>query len=104
MVMIDIDSRKVIDVLGFKDLEEVTKWLKEFPDLKYVSRDGSKTYKAAIEKYHSQIQQISDRFHIAKNLIEATTKHFQKINAKAEQAKTMYKKGKNTTKISIIAG
>ena len=47
-VMIDINSHKIIDMINSRDYEEVTSWLKEFPNLKIVSRDCSLTYKKAI--------------------------------------------------------
>ena len=37
-VMIDINSHKIIDMINPRDYEEVTSWLKEFPNLKIVSR------------------------------------------------------------------
>lgn len=36
-VMIDINSHKIIDMINSRDYEEVTSWLKEFPNLKIVS-------------------------------------------------------------------
>ena len=47
-VIIDINSHKIIDMINSRDYEKVTSWLKEFPNLKIVSRDGSLTYKKAI--------------------------------------------------------
>ena len=37
-VMIDINSHKIIDMINSRDYEEVTSWLKEFPNLKIVSK------------------------------------------------------------------
>jgi transposase len=127
--MIDIHTRKVVDILPSRELDDVAQWLSEFPNLKYISRDGSRTYKAAIENSHPQAQQISDRFHIVKNLTEAITKYFQKIfngrfeipitretktqkeqflnsqvNDKKEQVKQLYKLGKSIVEIRMLTG
>ena len=67
-IMIDIESHKIIDMIESRELNDVTEWLKSYPNLSVVSRDGSLTYKNAITKSHPSAIQISDRFHILKNL------------------------------------
>lgn len=69
-VMVDIETKNVIDLLGSRELTDVIKWLKSYPNLKIVSRDGSQTYAAAIRKAHPKALQISDRFHLLKNLTD----------------------------------
>lgn len=66
--MIDIETHRVIDLIPSRDCEEVAKWLKSYPNLQVVSRDGSITYKKAITLSHPKAIQVSDRFHILKNL------------------------------------
>ena len=66
--MIDIETHRVIDLIPSRDCEEVVKWLKSYPNLQVVSRDGSITYKKAITLSHPKAIQVSDRFHILKNL------------------------------------
>jgi len=66
--MIDIETHRVIDLIPSRDCEEVVKWLKSYPNLHVVSRDGSITYKKAITLAHPKAIQVSDRFHILKNL------------------------------------
>lgn len=45
--------------------------MKKFPNLEKVTRDGSIIYKNAIEQANPNIIQISDKFHLIKNLIDA---------------------------------
>jgi len=66
--MVDIESHRVIDLIPSRDCDEVVKWLKSYPNLQVVSRDGSITYKKAITLSHPAAMQVSDRFHILKNL------------------------------------
>lgn len=68
--MIDIETRKIVDLLNSREHDEVTKWLKTFPNIQIVSRDGSITYKSAIKEAHPNAIQISDRFHLLKNLTD----------------------------------
>ncbi len=67
-VMIDIDSHKIIDMIESRELDAVKTWLSSYPNLSVISRDGSITYKNAISQSHPSAIQVSDRFHILKNL------------------------------------
>ena len=66
--MIDIDTHRVIDMIFSRELNDVTKWLKTYPNMQIVSRDVSITYNKAIVLAHPKAIQISDRFHLLKNL------------------------------------
>lgn len=77
--MIDVKTNCIIDVLDSRDMEDVSKWLKEYPNIKIVVRDGSMTYRAAINDAHPNAVQVNDRFHIIKNLVKSITKALQKI-------------------------
>jgi len=66
--MIDIETHRIIDLIPSRDCDEVVKCLKSYPNIQIVSRDGSITYKKAITLAHPKAIQVSDRFHILKNL------------------------------------
>ena len=66
--MIDIETHRVIDLIPSRDCKDVVTWLKSYPNLKVIARDGSITYKKAITLSHPSAVQVSDRFHILKNL------------------------------------
>lgn len=86
--MIDIESRKIVDILESRDYEDVKNWLKTFPNIELVSRDGSIVYKKAIKDSHPGATQISDRFHILKNLTDYFKKFIKrKFNKKVEVEK-----------------
>jgi transposase len=53
--------------------------LKGFSGIETVSRDGSGTYKKAFNEAFPAAEQISDRFHLVKNLVEAAQGYFAKI-------------------------
>jgi len=76
--MIDIKTHKVIDMIETRESEPVTEWLKSYPNLRVVSRDGSLTYKGAIEAAHPNAAQVSDRFHLLKNLTSYAIDYLKK--------------------------
>ena len=61
-----------------RDYEPVCEWLKSYPNLEVVSRDGSITFKNAIKAAHPAATQVSDRFHLLKNLTEYATDYLRK--------------------------
>lgn len=78
-IMVDIETHKIIDLIPSRDLEDVIAWLKTFPNLKIVSRDGSITFRNAIVQAHPAVIQISDRFHLIKNLMDYVKQAFQRL-------------------------
>ncbi|MCM1201261.1 MAG: transposase [Bacteroides fragilis] len=69
----------MIDLLASREVEDVAEWLKSYPNLEVVSRDGSVSYKSAIEQAGGHIQQVSDRFHLLKGLTDAAKKFLQRL-------------------------
>ena len=109
--MIDIETHKIIDMIPSRKEEDVTEWLRTYPNLEIISRDGGIMYKSASDKAHPKVEQVSDRFHVLKNLTEYGTdalkrllKHQIKIseeNAKEETSK-LKKKYEYKTKWDLI--
>lgn len=78
-VMIDAVSHQTIDMLPSRETSEVSEWLKKYPGLRIVSRDGSVSYAAAITGADAQIIQVSDRFHLVKGLSDVCKKEIQTL-------------------------
>jgi len=57
-----------IDLLPDRSVETVSAWLLKHPSINVVSRDGSSEYASAITKGAPQARQVSDRWHLGKNL------------------------------------
>lgn len=68
--MIDIDTHRIIDMLESREEADVTEWLKTYPNIEVISRDGGIMYKSASDKSHPDARQVSDRFHVLKNLTD----------------------------------
>ncbi|MBV8696158.1 MAG: ISL3 family transposase [Ktedonobacteraceae bacterium] len=64
----DLEQGLPIDLLADRTAETVSAWLQEHPTIKIVSRDGSSEYASAIKKGAPQARQVSDRWHLTKNL------------------------------------
>ena len=72
--MDDINTHRIIDLLPSREIKDVTEWLKSFPNLEIVSRDGSMSYNSSIKQADRAIVQVSDRFHLLKGLTDAARK------------------------------
>jgi hypothetical protein len=84
-IMIDIETKRVVDLLESREISDVSKWLKTYPNIQIVSRDGSPSYAAAIKNTHPGALQVSDRFHLLKNLTDYAKGIMTRIlNAKVE--------------------
>ncbi len=77
--MVDIETNCIIDLLESRESMKVTEWFATFPNIKIVSRDGSATYRSAIANAHPKAIQVSDRFHLVKNLVKAISKYMKRI-------------------------
>lgn len=69
--MVNAQTGQIVDMLESREIDEVSRWLTSFPNIKIVSRDGSQLYASAIRAAHPEAMQVSDRFHIFKGLTDA---------------------------------
>ena len=94
--MVDIETHKIIDMIDSREEEKITEWLKTYPNLEVISRDGGIMYKSASDKAHPKAKQISDRFHILKNLTEYAKDALKRILQKNKEVKNVQKLKRNT--------
>ena len=109
--MIDIETHQIIDMIVSREEDDVTKWLKSYSNLEVISRDGGIMYKSASDKSHPKAVQVSDRFHVLKNLTEYAKDALKRFLNKqiniteensAEAISKIQKKYKYKTKWDII--
>lgn len=74
-VMVDLESHRIIDLLDSRETGKVEEWLKSYPNIQVISRDGAQTYASAAANSHPGALQISDRFHLLKNLSDAVEEY-----------------------------
>lgn len=65
---VDHYTRQVLAVFDSRYGSEITRWIASHPEIRLVSRDGSQRYRRLIEAASPHIVQVSDRFHLMKNL------------------------------------
>lgn len=81
----DLKTHQPLAILPGRTSEIVETWLQCHPHIQTISRDGSKTYREAITNTNPKITQISDRWHLIKNMKTALEKWLeQKLPAQIE--------------------
>lgn len=78
-VMVDLETHRIIDIIDSRETTAVAEWLKTYPNLSVISRDGAQAYASASLNSHPEVVQISDRFHLLKNLSEAVEKYMRRL-------------------------
>ncbi|WP_455753761.1 ISL3 family transposase [Streptomyces hydrogenans] len=71
-VLIDAETGERIDVLPDRGAYALERWLREHPGVEIVCRDGSGAYGEAVRRALPEAVQVSDRWHLWKNLCEKT--------------------------------
>jgi transposase len=71
-ILVDLESHRVIDLLPDRQAKTSAAWMKDNPEIHAVSRDRASAYASAAAEAAPQAIQIADRFHVCKNLTEAT--------------------------------
>jgi transposase len=71
-ILVNLESHRVVDLLPDRQAETSARWMWHHPDITVVSRDRGSEYAKAATQGAPQAIQCADRFHIVKNLTEAT--------------------------------
>ncbi|RGD55917.1 ISL3 family transposase [Kitasatospora xanthocidica] len=69
-VVINAETGQRIDVLPDREAATLEAWLREHPGAEVVCRDGSATYAEAIRRAMPHAVQVSDRWHLFRNLCD----------------------------------
>ena len=67
-ILIDLERRRVIDVLEDRSADTVERWFKRHPEVETISRDRCGLYARGATLGAPKAQQVADRFHLLENL------------------------------------
>lgn len=67
----DLERHRRLEVLPDREVTSVAAWLKRYPSIEIISRDRSETYATAARLGAPQATQVTDKWHLLKNLGEA---------------------------------
>jgi transposase len=85
----DLERGQPIDLLPDREVSTVEAWLKKHPSIDTVSRDGSSEYASAIRKGAPHARQVSDRWHLVKNLAACVSVQITKTLAQLRRTKEL---------------
>jgi transposase len=67
-VLVDLERRRVVDLLPERSQEGLVAWLKRHPEVEFAARDRSNIYREALAKGAPGAVQVADRWHLLHNL------------------------------------
>ena len=67
-IVVDLEHRTVIDVMGTHTTEAVEQWLVTHPEIHTICRDRNGRYAKAARTGAPSARQVADRFHLVQNL------------------------------------
>jgi transposase len=79
--MIDLETRRPIDLLPDRSADSLAAWLREHPTIEVLSRDRADDYITGATRGAPQAQQIADRRHLIKNLGDALQRMLERHGA-----------------------
>lgn len=85
-IVVDLERRKVIDLLPDREAETLTNWLWEHQTVEVVARDRSVTYRNAIVMGQPDAVQVADRWHLLKNLSDLLQSLIDRLQRKKKRA------------------
>jgi hypothetical protein len=73
-VLVDLERRTVADLLPQRSADQLAEWLKQHPEVEFITRDRFGLYAGGARRGEPQARQVADRFHLLLNLREAVEK------------------------------
>jgi transposase len=90
IIVVDLNSNQVVDLLPDREVTTVSDWIKRYPEIQVISRDRYGPYALGASKGAPQAIQVADRFHLMKNLGDATNRMFQPKSKVLKEVYNLY--------------
>ena len=87
-LLVDLESHRPVDLLPDRQADTSARWMRHHPEITVVSRDRDSEYASAASQGPPQAIQCADRFHVVKNLTEATQLLLARYQAEIAAAST----------------
>lgn len=78
-ILVDLERRRVIDLLPERSAASFAAWLREYTEIRVISRDRGNDYIHGASTGAPDTVQVADRFHLLKNLSEAVEGVFRRL-------------------------
>jgi transposase len=89
-IIVDLQRRQPIDVLGGRESTVVADWLRLHPTIQIVARDRAGAYSEAVQTVDDKVLQVADRWHLIANMRESIKRLLLRQHAKlGEAARTL---------------
>jgi len=86
-ILIDLEAREPIDLLPDRESKTVSEWLKAHPGVEIVFRDRSMQYAEGITLGAPEAEQVADRWHLLKNVVDVLKEFLNQHTADFQKAR-----------------
>ncbi len=86
-ILIDLEARAPVDLLPDRESKTVSEWLKAHPGVEIVSRDRSMQYAEGITLGAPEAEQVADRWHLLKNVVDVLKEFFNQHHSAFQKAR-----------------
>lgn len=101
-ILVDLERRRVIDLLPDREGITVENWLKANPGVEIATRDRSATYAEAIRKGAPSAIQVADRWHLLANLTDAVERVLNNRQSQVREAASVVIKAQTSLASAVI--
>lgn len=87
-ILVDLERHRVVDLLPDRTAATLKEWLQTQSDVEWVARDRSLEYALGISQGAPRAVQVTDRWHLLKNLGEAAERALQELYPRLKERVT----------------